>query len=103
MLTLVQRRKAQMLASEYKEQGGGFRGGKEGPQKNLDRWTKEEWTTEDGSRARKGGKTTRYLPKQAWKSLSAMNFACAPSPMNASTASPTDDACAAILWPTRVM
>lgn len=36
-------------------------------QKSLDKWTKEEWTTSDGSES-KGKK--RYLPKKAWEELS---------------------------------
>lgn len=64
-------RKAQLLASEYKTAGGGYRGGKKAPQKYLDAWTREKWTTSDGQRARRGAKTTRYLPKSAWSKLSA--------------------------------
>ena len=36
------------------------------PQKDLDKWTKEEWTTSDGKPS-KGKK--RYLPKKAWEEL----------------------------------
>lgn len=36
-------------------------------QKDLDKWTKEEWRTSDGSES-KGKK--RYLPDKAWDSLS---------------------------------
>lgn len=39
---------------------------KKEPQKNLDEWTKQEWTTSDGSES-KGKK--RYLPKKAWDEL----------------------------------
>jgi hypothetical protein len=35
-------------------------------QKSLKKWTKEEWTTHDGSES-KGKK--RYLPKKAWNEL----------------------------------
>lgn len=35
-------------------------------QKSLKKWTKQEWTTSDGSES-KGKK--RYLPKKAWDSL----------------------------------
>ncbi len=35
-------------------------------QKSLKNWTKQEWTTHDGSES-KGKK--RYLPKKAWKDL----------------------------------
>ena len=37
-------------------------------QKSLKKWTKQDWTTSDGKPS-KGKK--RYLPKAAWKSLSA--------------------------------
>lgn len=37
------------------------------PQKDLDKWTGEKWRTSDGSES-KGKK--RYLPDNAWKSLS---------------------------------
>ena len=40
---------------------------KKEPQKDLDKWTKEEWRTSDGSES-KGKK--RYLPDKAWDSLS---------------------------------
>lgn len=36
-------------------------------QKSLKNWTKQEWTTSDGSES-KGKK--RYLPKKAWENLS---------------------------------
>lgn len=39
---------------------------KKEPQKNLDKWTKQEWRTSDGSPS-KGKK--RYLPDKAWDSL----------------------------------
>lgn len=68
-------RKAQLLAHEYKAKGGGYKGDKESSQKHLESWTKEDWTTADGGKARRkaGGKDTtdRYLPKKAWSQLSA--------------------------------
>ncbi|NVJ06533.1 hypothetical protein HUW63_14965 [Myxococcus sp. AM001] len=64
-------RKAQLVAAEYKKAGGGYRGGRGGTQKSLTSWTQEEWQTQEGdARARKGGTTSRYLPKQAWAQLS---------------------------------
>lgn len=39
------------------------------PQKDLDKWTKEKWTTSDGKPAQRAGGTTRYLPASAWKKL----------------------------------
>ena len=38
-------RKAQMLASAYKKQGGGYKGGKSKKQKDLKHWGKEKWMT----------------------------------------------------------
>lgn len=40
---------------------------KKEPQKSLEKWTKQEWRTSDGSPS-KGKK--RYLPDKAWDSLS---------------------------------
>ena len=55
-------RKSQILASEYKKKGGGYRsGGKTKTQKSLDRWTKQEWGSE-----KKGGV---YLPKKSRAAL----------------------------------
>ena len=62
-------RKAQLLALEYRRAGGGYRGGKKKPQRSLDKWTSEEWTTSDGKPAIREGGTTRYLPKKAWRRL----------------------------------
>ena len=38
-------RKAQIVAKKYKEQGGGYKGGKGKKQKDLKRWGKEKWMT----------------------------------------------------------
>lgn len=68
-------RKAQLVASEYKKAGGGYKGGKKSSQKHLDKWTDEKWTTSDGKKAIRGkgkkSETVRYLPESAWKKLSA--------------------------------
>ena len=63
-------RKAQLVASEYEHQGGGFKGGKDETQKSLTQWGKEDWHTSDGGKAEREGGTTRYLPDAAWKKLS---------------------------------
>ena len=67
-------RKAQLVAAEYKRQGGGYTTDKEHePEaaRHLDRWTQEDWQTADGSaRARDGDATHRYLPKEAWERMS---------------------------------
>ena len=63
-------RKSQLLTQEYEKQGGGYKGEKGQSQKNLEKWTDEEWQTKDGdANARKDGETKRYLPKKAWESM----------------------------------
>lgn len=59
-------RKAQLLAAEYKERGGGYSGGKTSAQKSLSTWTDQKWRTSDGSPSE--GKK-RYLPDKAWDKL----------------------------------
>ena len=61
-------RKAQLLAAEYKKAGGGYTGPKKESQNKLSKWTKEKWTTDDGSLSE--GKK-RYLPEKAWGALTA--------------------------------
>jgi hypothetical protein len=70
-------RKAQLLAREYEQAGGGYQGGRDETQQHLVEWTEEEWQTADGSAtARTGeepqgaGAARRYLPKKAWEELS---------------------------------
>jgi hypothetical protein len=65
-------RKAQLLAAEYKKAGGKYIQPKRTePQKHLQEWTREEWTTSDQKRAIRPGGTRRYLPKEAWSKLGA--------------------------------
>ncbi len=64
-------RKSQLLAKEYEEQGGGYKGPKDEKAKELDQWTKEDWQTQKGeANARHEDKTSRYLPKEVWDKLS---------------------------------
>jgi hypothetical protein len=64
-------RKSQLLAREYEKRGGGYTGDKDERQRNLERWTDEEWRTKEGeARAREDDKTRRYLPKEAWEKMS---------------------------------
>ncbi|WP_089154302.1 DUF5872 domain-containing protein [Micromonospora sp. NBS 11-29] len=64
-------RKSQLVTNEYKKRGGGFVGPKDERQRSLQRWGGERWQTREGdTRARHGGETARYLPKQAWEELS---------------------------------
>ncbi|KAI9367438.1 hypothetical protein BJX61DRAFT_528446 [Aspergillus egyptiacus] len=67
-------RKAQMTASEYKARGGDYttsKDEKQSQQKNLDKWTEEEWQTKEGSGTAKqdDGTRKRYLPKKAWEEM----------------------------------
>jgi Family of unknown function (DUF5872) len=65
-------RKSQLLTREYEKRGGGYRGEKDDSQKNLERWTEEEWQTHEGNTRARGddGETKRYLPKKAWENMS---------------------------------
>ncbi len=64
-------RKAQLVASEYEKEGGGYKqgGSKTSAQKHLSSWTDEKWQTADGKKAIQGDTTSRYLPKKAWDKL----------------------------------
>ncbi len=65
-------RKSQLLTQEYEKRGGDYKGEKDESQKNLEKWTDEEWQTQEGgTRARRDdGETKRYLPKKVWENLS---------------------------------
>jgi len=64
-------RKSQLLTQEYEKRGGGYKGEKGQSQKNLEKWTEEEWQTKEGDTdAREDGETKRYLPKKAWENMS---------------------------------
>ncbi len=62
-------RKAQLVTNEYEKEGGGYKQERGEQQKSLKQWGDEKWKTEDGKKAEREGGTTRYLPEQAWKSL----------------------------------
>jgi hypothetical protein len=63
-------RKAQLVASEYEREGGGYKQAPDKQQESLIEWGEEKWRTADGKKAEREGGTTRYLPDEAWKSLS---------------------------------
>ena len=64
-------RKSQLLTQEYERRGGGYKGEKDESQKNLEKWTEEDWQTQEGdAQARSGDETARYLPKEAWENMS---------------------------------
>jgi len=50
-------RRSQMLAREYEEAGGGYKGGKGEKQKSLEKWDKEKWMTKDEYEKRKKAKS----------------------------------------------
>jgi hypothetical protein len=63
-------RKSQLLASEYKKAGGGYKNRKPtAGQEHLREWAEQEWQTSDGKPAKRASGTTRYLPKEAWEKL----------------------------------
>ena len=57
---------------EYERRGGGYlKDEKDEDAKDLERWTKQDWQTVDGSAyADDGEKMKRYLPAKAWDLLS---------------------------------
>lgn len=63
-------RKAQLLAAEYKKEGGDYKkDSRTEKQTHLESWTEEKWQTKDGKKAQQGKTTARYLPKAAWDKL----------------------------------
>ena len=62
-------RKSQLLTQKYEKRG--YKGDKDESQKNLEKWTDEEWQTQEGDLcARSSDETARYLPKEAWEKMS---------------------------------
>ena len=47
-------RKSQLLTQEYEKRGGGYKGEKGQSQKNLEKWTEEEWQTKEGDANARG-------------------------------------------------
>lgn len=64
-------RKAQMAVSEYKAEGGGYRGRKSGDN-HLEQWQREDWGTQSGKPSKRTGE--RYLPRAAREELSAEEY-----------------------------
>ncbi len=64
-------RKAQLVTREYEKQGGGYKQPPDAEQQSLKEWGDEKWRTADGKKAVRKGGTARYLPEEAWKSLSS--------------------------------
>lgn len=70
-------RAMQLAGKIYKEKGGSYSGTKTKAQKDLSKWTKEDWGTKSGKPSTQGPKATgeRYLPKKARESLSDKEYA----------------------------
>jgi len=76
-------RKAQLLAKEYKEQGGGYKKAPNADQKSLKKWSNQNWMTSGTYKNLKKGRskevksegTKRYLPKKAWQNLTDKEIA----------------------------
>ena len=58
-------RKAQMVASEYKEKGGGYQGGKGEKQKDLEKWGDEKWSTKHEYEKRQKAKSAAKKYKKS--------------------------------------
>jgi UTP:GlnB (protein PII) uridylyltransferase len=58
-------RKAQLVAQEYKEAGGGYKGGKGEKQKALSKWTAEKWQTKDEYEKRSKAKSAAKKYKES--------------------------------------
>ena len=60
-------RKAQMLVQRYEKEGGGYKDDEDQQEaaESLERWTKEDWQTKEGSAYadRDGEPMKRYLPR----------------------------------------
>lgn len=68
-------RAMQLAGKLYRDEGGGYCGGKTAAQRALSKWTVERWQTQTGDKAcRIVGERVRcdrYLPAAAWAKLSA--------------------------------
>ena len=62
-------RKAQLVATEYKAEGGEYKHPRNEAQQSLKDWGDERWHTSDGKPAIREDATTRYLPDKAWEEL----------------------------------
>lgn len=69
-------RKAQLATLLYKKRGGKYTGAKTEAQKDLTKWTKEDWGTKSGKNSTQGKESTgeRYLPKKARVALSDKEY-----------------------------
>ena len=65
-------RAMQLAGKMYREKGGEYTGVKTKAQKDLSKWTKEDWRTKSGKPSLETGE--RYLPAKAIKALSSAEY-----------------------------
>jgi hypothetical protein len=65
-------RAMQLAGKIYRDKGGDYTGVKTKAQKDLTKWTKEDWRTKSGQPSLKTGE--RYLPAKAIKALSSSEY-----------------------------
>lgn len=65
-------RAMQLAGKMYREKGGDYTGEKTKAQKDLTKWTKEDWRTKSGQPSLVTGE--RYLPAKAIKALSSAEY-----------------------------
>lgn len=58
-------RKAQLVAQEYENEGGGYKGDKTEKQKSLEKWGEEKWQTKDEYEKRSKAKTKAKAHKES--------------------------------------
>lgn len=66
-------RKSQLLKRRYEAAGGSYVGPKSKAQKDLTKWTKQDWGTMSGKPSSETGE--RYLPAEKLASISAADYA----------------------------
>jgi hypothetical protein len=66
-------RAMQLAGKIYKDKGGEYTGSKTKAQKDLSKWTKEDWGTKSGKKSSETGE--RYLPAKAIKALTPAEYA----------------------------
>jgi hypothetical protein len=66
-------RAMQLAGKIYKDKGGDYTGSKTKAQKDLSKWTKEDWGTKSGKKSSETGE--RYLPAKAIKALTPAEYA----------------------------
>lgn len=65
-------RAMQLAGKIYKDKGGDYTGEKTKAQKDLSKWTKEDWGTKSGKKSSETGE--RYLPAKAIKALTPAEY-----------------------------